>query len=50
MAGPEQDGEERKKKWMLELEFLHHLGKCNGAGNTVTEINAVGCPARFFPP
>lgn len=41
-----------EKKWVLELrkEFLHHLGKCNGAGNTVTETNATGCPVRFFPP
>lgn len=41
-----------KKKWVLELrkEFPHHLGKCSGAGNSVTETNATGCPVRFFPP
>lgn len=32
VAGPEEDGE--GKMWVLEpgKEFLHHLGKCNGAG------------------
>lgn len=40
----------KEKKWVLELrkEFLHHLGKCSGAGNVVTETNATGCPVRFF--
>lgn len=50
VAGPEEDGEGKKVGAGAGKGVSASFGKMQRCWKTVTETNAAGCPARFFPP